>query len=484
MVIEEGDEEGMEGDLIAVEMEEKEIEEEGELLMLGLCNFVTQPTAKSQTVKFKGTIKGVPVLILVDSGATHNFVSQSGATHNFVSQRLVHKMGWVYEDTQELSVQMGDGYKTSTRGKCKKLEMEVEGYNIAVEAHLFELGNMDVVLGIEWLKTLGDTIMNWSKQSMSFWSGSKWVTLHGLGGKEEQMVALQNILGRQHHPRLEELGRVENAKIIEPGDVSFTVAQQRELEEMLDKYVGVFQEPNGLPPERGRAHAITLMEGQGPVNVRPYRYPHHHKNEIERQVKEMLEAGIIRNSTSAYSSPVILVKKKDNSWRMCIDYRALNKATVPDKFPIPVIEELLDELHGSRYFSKLDLKSGYHQVRVKPEDIHKTAFRTHEGHYEFLVMPFGLMNAPSTFQSLMNEVFRKMLRKFVLVFFDDILIYSHDWQSHLEHLETVLSTLQNHGLVANKKKCSFAQKEVEYLGHLISAEGVAVDPNKVVSVTN
>ncbi|CAJ2635756.1 unnamed protein product [Trifolium pratense] len=326
-------------------------------------------------------------------------------------------------------------------------------------------------------------IVNWQKHTMSFWYNKQWVTMRGIEGHLNLMDTLYSVICKPKRHRANR--RKEEEEKTSCGVFqTLKVDQSEALEHLLSLCADVFQDPVGLPPKRKKEHAIVLKEGAEAVNVRPYRYPHHHKDEIEKQVKEMLSAGVIRPSTSAFSSPVILVKKKDSTWRMCIDYRALNKATVPDKFPIPVIEELLDELHGAFYFSKLDLKSGYHQVRVKEEDIHKTAFRTHEGHYEFLVMPFGLMNAPSTFQSLMNEVFRHLLRKYVLVFFDDILVYSRTWSDHIKHLEEVLKILQSQGLVANKKKCSFGQMSVEYLGHLITGQGVAVDPSKVISVTN
>ncbi|GJS20888.1 retrotransposon-related protein [Tanacetum coccineum] len=216
--------------------------------------------------------------------------------------------------------------------------------------------------------------------------------------------------------------------------------------------------------------------------MRPYRYPHYQKGEMEKLVNDMLSKGIIRFSHSRFSSPSLLVKKKDESYRFCMDYRALNATIVNDKFPIPMVDEMFDELGGVSIFTKLDLRAGNHQIRVHEREVYKTAFQTHDGHYEFLVMPFGLTNAPSTFQATMDRFFSPYLRKFVIVFFDDIIVYSITLSSHLEHLECVFHCLQENQFYVKRSKYVFGAGELEYLGHIIPARGLEMDLKKISAV--
>jgi hypothetical protein len=215
-------------------------------------------------------------------------------------------------------------------------------------------------------------------------------------------------------------------------DPTRTPAVPHEILQLLAKFSYLFQAPKDLPPQRSQDHEIPLLPGAQPFKIRPYHYNPQQKDEIERQVYDMLCHGIIRRRSSPFASPVVLVKKKDGQWRFCMDYRQLNNLTVKNKHPLPVIDELLDKLARARYFTKLDLRSGYHQIRLADGEQFKTAFQTHQGLYEFMVMPFGLTNAPATFQSIMNQVFQALLRKCVLVFVDDILVYSPTFEAHVQ----------------------------------------------------
>ena len=226
-----------------------------------------------------------------------------------------------------------------------------------------------------------------------------------------------------------------------------------------------------MPPQREFDHKITLTPGSRPVNLRPYRYSPEQKDEIEKQIVEMLRQGIIRLSTSLFASPVLLVQKKDKTWRFRIDFRYINALTLKNRYPLPIIDELLDELAGAAWFTSLDLRAGYHQIRMAEGEEHKTAFQTHQGHYEFRVMPYGLTGAPATFQNAMNTILAPLLRRCVLVFIDDILVYSKTLEEHKEHVRAVFVLLEQHQLKVKRSKCTFAQQQLKYLGHVISAAG-------------
>ncbi|MCI06844.1 retrotransposon protein, partial [Trifolium medium] len=234
-----------------------------------------------------------------------------------------------------------------------------------------------------------------------------------------------------------------------------------------------------LAPEREVEFAIDVVPGTSPVSMAPYQMSAIELEELKKRLEELLEKKFIRPSVSSWGAPVLLVKKKEGSMRLCIDYRQLNKVTIKNKYPLPIINYLMDQLVGAYVFSKIDLRSGYHQIRVKMEDIPKTAFRTHYGHYEYSVMPFGVTNAPGVFMEYMNRIFHSYLDRFVVVFIDDILVYSKSEEEHAEHLRIVLQTLKEKKLYAKLSKCEFWLKEVSFLGHVISSGGIAVDPAKV-----
>jgi hypothetical protein len=403
---------------------------------------------KAKTMLLPVTIHGERLTALVDTGSTHNFLSRDA----------MRRLALQPAGAEKFSVTVANGDRLACQGVARQVPVLISDEPFSIDCVGIDLGCYDFILGVDFLSTLGPILWDLDVLSLIFWreGGSRvqWTGIGGSGAATPQNQLMAATLD-EAHPLLADL---------------------------LQQHNDIFDEPQGLPPTRPCDHRIHLLPDTASVAVRPYRYPQLQKDELKRQVAVMLAQGIIRISTSPFSAPVLLVRKVDGTWRFCIDYRALNAMTSKDKFSIPVVDELLDELHGARFFTKLDLHLGYHQVRMHPDDIEKTAFRTHHGHFEFLVMPFGLSNVPATFQALMNDVLSPYLRCFVLVFFDGILIYISSWAEHLQHVAIIFNELRAHRLHLKRSKCSFGMTSIAYLGHVISAEGVAMVADKVAGV--
>ena len=473
------------GQLYSLEIIGDEVESEDEDLLLtdegvvsNYTSLIDEPPLISlnaltgvntyKTMRVRGYVRKNVLHVLVDSGSTHNFLDLNTAK----------KLGCRLSRICPLEVSVANGNVMSSLYVCKNFTWEFHGISYTSDVMILPLGGCKMVLGIQWLSTLGWVRCDFKNLIMEYNYNGRKIVLRGTHQTTlKWMQGKTKSNGRAISPELSAITVCDYASTLL--QLESKVGCSEEIQQVLSEYESVFDVPKELPPKRAHDHKIPLVPNTPHVIIRPYKHPPNQKDAIEVMVKELLDSGVIRNSQSPFSSPIVMVKKKDGTWRMCVDYRQLNKATVKDKFPIPVVEELIDELHGSKFFSKLDLRSGYHQIRMDEEDVYKTAFRTHEGHYEFLVMPFGLTNAPSTFQSLMNSVFKKFLRKFVLVFFDDILIYSDSLSNHVDHLTQVLQVMKENSLFAKKSKCVFAANSVEYLGHIISDKGVATDPSKV-----
>jgi hypothetical protein len=250
----------------------------------------------------------------------------------------------------------------------------------------------------------------------------------------------------------------------------------------LKEFEDVFMEVPGLPPKRYIDFFVNLMPGAAPVSKYPYRMSTLELKELQLQVEEILKKGYIRPSVSPWGAPVLFVKNKDGMLRLCIDFRQLNKVTVKNKYSLSRIDDLFDQLKDAKIFSTIDLRSGYHQVRIKDEDINKTAFRTRYSHYKFTMVSFGLSNTLIVFMCLMNGVFRDYLDKFVIVFLDEIPMYSESEEEHEQHPRMVLQVLREHQLYAKLIKCLFYMEQIHYLGHIISKDGIVVDPDKIEAI--
>lgn len=444
--------------------EESEVTPEDEQLMM-ISHHAVKGTTNHATFSLITSSGKRKAMILVDSGSTNSFMDYEFAVRSNCQLR--------YRPTKKVVV--AGGGELCIDAVIETISYKIQGSIFENSFQILNLRSYDMILGTDWIYDHSPTGLDLKRRTLTINKGGRIVIFTDYTTPNKHYLVDFKL---EKNMRKEVLGLLIQINLIQETDGQELKKLPQEILEILQQYANIFSEPRGLPPKRECDHSIPLKINTETPNIRPYRTPHHHRDAMEEIIKQLLESEEIRNSVCPYSSPTVMVRKKDGSWRMCVYYRQLNSMSIKNKFPMPIIEDLLDELHGAIIFSKLDLRSGYHQIRMVEEDIPKTAFKTHLGHYEYTAMPFGLTNAPATFQSLMNKIFALQLRKFVLVFFDDILIYSRNLTEHGEHLQLVLSILRKYQLAGKMSKCCCAMKEIGYLGRIISGTGVSTIPGR------
>ncbi|GKA14812.1 putative nucleotidyltransferase, ribonuclease H [Tanacetum coccineum] len=416
-------------------------------------------------------------------GKVCTFVVDPGSCDNLVAEEAVQKLG----------------LKTENRPKPYKLQWLKKGGEVTVSKRVlvaFSVGTTykdsvwcDVVpmdachllLGRPWEYDRNTTHYGRANTYSFLFDGVK-ITLMPNKPKELVNKPTGNLLTLSQFQ--DELQMGDDVFVLIGKEVAKDSEIPKAMIPLLKEFSDVFPDelPDGLPPLRDIQHHIDLEPGSQLPNRPHYRMSPGEHEELRRQVEELVSKGHVRESMSPCAVPALLTPKKDGSWRMCVDSRAINKITVRYRFPIPRLDDLLDQISGATIFTKLDLKSGYYQIRLRPGDEWKTAFKTREGLYEWLVMPFGLSNAPSTFMRVMNQLLRPFIGKFVVVYFDDILIYSASFSEHVTHVRQVLTLLRKDSFYAATKKCVFMTPKVLFLGYVVSGEGIQVDESKVAAV--
>ncbi|GJR15742.1 putative reverse transcriptase domain-containing protein [Tanacetum coccineum] len=411
--------------------------------------------------------------VLFDTGADRSFVSTAFSSQIDITPSTLDHL---------YDVELADGRIIGLNTILRGCTLNLLNHPFNINLMPVELGSFDAIIRMDWLAKYKAIIVCAEKIIRIPW-GNETLIIHG----DES--------NQGHETRLHIISYSKTQEYMLKGCPVFLAhvttnevedkSEKKRLEDVpiVRDFPEVFPEDlPGLPPTRQVEFQIDLVPGAAPVAQAPYRLTPSEMKELSEQLKELSDKGFIRPSSSPWGAPVLFVKKKDRSFRMCIDYRELNKLTVKNRYPLPRIDDLFDQLQGSSVYSKIDLRSGYHQLRVREEDIPKTAFRTRYGHYEFQVMPFGLTNAPAVFMDLMNRVCKPYLDKFMIVFIDDILIYSKNKREHEEHLKLILELLKKEELYAKFSKCEFWIPKVQFLGHVIDSKGIHVDPAKIESI--
>ena len=443
------------------------------------------------TMWYHGKINGAKANVLIDSGSSRTIVDRK-----FCQRKGLRITPFPYGEAHAIC--LADGQPAYLSGTCQFV-LRLGGYKCQMTCDVFDLfPGCDLILGDKWLLDRR-AVTDWGARTLSVpKTGQRRGTIKVAAIPAGDTPVVSPLLSvpqlrkavRKGLPSYLVFVRVDEATgssvMASAAELPCTIGDPQ-LQRLIDEYKSVF--PPDLPsldpnsPPREADVSIPLESGARPV-VRPmFRYSPLEKVEMERQIKDLLSKGLIEPSSSPFAAPILFVRKKDGTLRMCIDYRALNKVTIKNKYPLPRIDDLMDHLSGSACFSSIDLMSGYHQLRIDPADVPKTAFRSPFGLYQYKVLPFGLSNAPSIFQAAMNRIFGDYMGKFMVVYLDDILIFSRSKEEHYEHVRLVLERLREHQLYAKLSKCEFLREEVPFLGFIVSAEGIKVDPRKTAAIT-
>jgi hypothetical protein len=403
-------------------------------------------TESSACFRLHGVIQGKHVLMLIDSGSSGNFISAD----------LAAGLQGIQKMKKPIRVKVANGQILTGTEFLPNCNWSCQGAIFQTDMKIIPLHCYDVILGIEWLQMQSPMHVDWAEKWIEVQQSTGTQKLFGVE-TDTSTCKVMSLVELQLADQVGALWYFVQVYAVNNQDAHTTPTV---IAQLVEEYEELFQEPKGLPPKHLYDHKIPLLPGATPAKLRPYRYNPMQKTEIEKQVAELIKQGVLQLSACPFAAPALLVKKKDLTWRLCQDSRHLNAMTVKNKYPLPVIDELLDELAGAKWFTTLDLRAGYHQIRMAEEDVPKTAFQTHHGHFEYRVMPYGLTGAPATFQGVMNAVLAPGLRKYVLVFIDDILIYSASLQDHVKHVKMVFVMLATNQLKVKKSKCHFAQQQL------------------------